>query len=397
MTTNPSSSSRRNIEALGSATRDYRWGLMREVMDREKLDALGFMSGTFIKFASNWSLDVSLFERPTLFVFPRNGEPFAILHELSTNSLRYSRDTDSLWVSDVSFYAEHPQVINRLPLSLQWNDVVVARLESAGLQHSRIGIDGSRVGRVGGTVLGWPKVSELLPRLRLENVATACSEMLVVKHMEEIALTREAASLANWGQEHWPNVARADRLTGEVDMQLGAMLVEEAARRYPPGVELTVRCHTRSSPGTWFGDVQSAKIEAGHPLVTSIEVELNALGVMNERTRFFGKPSARQKQLFEAMHAANEAALRAAELGKPESSMGAAAQGAFARDGLTKLVLDEGPSSSKSLRERQLVIVSPGLYEWGTGGFRHGDLLLVGRSSELLTTTPKDLSTQTIL
>src|SRR4249920_1966316 len=58
--------------------------MLQELMDREKVDALAFMSEGLIKFASNWSLDVASFERPTVFVFPRDGEPFGILHELST-------------------------------------------------------------------------------------------------------------------------------------------------------------------------------------------------------------------------------------------------------------------------------------------------------------------------
>ena len=39
---------------LGPATRDYRFGLMREMMDREGYDALAFTQGDFFKFVTNF-------------------------------------------------------------------------------------------------------------------------------------------------------------------------------------------------------------------------------------------------------------------------------------------------------------------------------------------------------
>src|SRR5690348_9067904 len=63
---------------VGPATRDYRTKLMRDLMDRERLDALAFTSNAYIKFAMNFNTDVLFFERPTLCVIPRNGAPFAV-------------------------------------------------------------------------------------------------------------------------------------------------------------------------------------------------------------------------------------------------------------------------------------------------------------------------------
>ncbi len=386
----------RAIGALSHATRDYRFGLMRELMDREKLDALAFMTDAFIKFASNWSLDVASFERPTLFVFPRNGAPFALLHELSTSGLRFARDMHSLWVDDVEFYAEHPRVRNRLPLSFQWNDWVAARLERAGLQHGRIGIDSDELARVGGTLLGLARVRELLPDLQLENVAGKCAEMLVVKHEEELAILRAAADLANWGQERWHEQVKPGLLTAEVDTRVASLIVEEAARRYPPGVELAVACQTISSPGTWFGTVPSDRVENGSALVTSVTAQLNALGATSERTRFYGQPSQRLRQLFEAARAASEAACQAAVAGRPASQVGMASRAVFERAGLMSLALDAGPTDPTPLKERQVLSIAPGVYEWGIGGCRHGDLVIVGKEPEVLTTTPKDIASQTL-
>jgi hypothetical protein len=58
--------------------RDYRFGLMRDLMDRENLDALAF-SADFLELATNFATDVQFWERSIVCVIPRNGEPFAVL------------------------------------------------------------------------------------------------------------------------------------------------------------------------------------------------------------------------------------------------------------------------------------------------------------------------------
>src|SRR5580704_19649060 len=105
---------------LGPATRDYRFGLMREMMDREGYDALAFTQADFFQFVTNFHTDVQTWERPILCVVPRNGEPFAILNELSTNHWRFSAEDQRLWVSDAAFYSEHPRLGVRAPLVSQW-------------------------------------------------------------------------------------------------------------------------------------------------------------------------------------------------------------------------------------------------------------------------------------
>ena len=49
---------------LGASTRDYRNKLMLELMDRAGLDALAFTSADFFQFATNFSTDVQVWERP---------------------------------------------------------------------------------------------------------------------------------------------------------------------------------------------------------------------------------------------------------------------------------------------------------------------------------------------
>ena len=208
---------------VGEATRRHRERLLNALMDREQLDALAFTTPDYFKFATHFTADVSGFERPGICVIPRSGSPFAILHELSINNWRFGLDAGRLWIADVSFYSEHPRVLNRLPLAPQWNELVAERLDAAGLHRARIGTDGS-------SLMG---ISRILPGLRVESVERQCRRLRWIKHPEEIGVMRAAASLADWTQERYREAIRPGRLLQELDAAMASQMAEEAARRMP--------------------------------------------------------------------------------------------------------------------------------------------------------------------
>jgi Xaa-Pro aminopeptidase len=393
---------------VGPATREYRVRLMHDLMDREQLDALAFTSADYFKFASNFALDVSGFERPAICVIPRNGEPFVILNELSTNHWRFGREEQRLWVSDASFYSEHPRIRHRLPLTAKWNEMVAEKLEQVGLHRSHIGTDGS-------TLAG---VAQLLPYLHVEVVEQQCRRLRWVKHEEEIGVMREAAALADWGQERYRENIRAGRLVTELDMCISGLMAQEAARRMP-GAELQIYCWTLSGPvsasphgaGSTMGNLAGAAIEKGHVLVNAVYPVIDGLFVENERTWFCGRPSKRQIQLFEAARLANQAGREAAVSGNPIWSIDAAAQEVFERMGVDDLICHRSGHglglgghdypvdmafNVNPLLERMVFSVEPGVYEFGIGGFRIDDTVVVGRTPQILTTTARDLQSQTI-
>lgn len=392
---------------LGSPVRDYRFGLMRDLMDRERWDAIAFTQADFFQFATNFHTDVLPWERPILCVVPRNGEPFAILNELSTNHWRFTAEAQRLWVSDAMFYAEHPRLTARIPLATQWIDLVAEKLKSAGLHRSRIGVDalGGPLARIPGAV----------PYLRLIAATADCRALRFVKHPDEIALMREIAALSDWVQERYREAIRPGRLVQEMDMAMAALMAEESARRFPGEHLEIMRCWTLSGPASCapHGDGKSsgARIEKGHGLVNIVIPRVNGLVVENERTWFCGQPSPRQIELFEAASAANEAACAAAVTGRPVSSIDAAAQAVLERAGVAHLILhrtghgmgvlghefpEDMPFNSRALMEREVYSAEPGIYEWGLGGFRHDDTVVVGGTPEILTKAPKDLKSQTI-
>jgi Xaa-Pro aminopeptidase len=376
---------------------------MRELMDREGLDALAFTSTTYIKFATNFAVDESWSERPEMCVIPRNGPPFLILHEISTNHWRYAVDSGRLWAADASFYAEHPRVRQRLPLVSQWSELLTARLEQAGLQSSRIGTDGA----------DFPRVAQRLPRVQFANVGRQCERLRWIKHDEEISVMREAASLADWMQERYRENIRPGRLVAELDSSMRAMMIEEATRRMP-GAEMTFDMGTLSGPASAAPNSAAhvgSRIEKGHVLVNIIAPAIDGLYIESERTWFCGEPTSRQVQLYEAARAANAAGAEAAVVGKPIWAIDAAAQDVFERAGLADLVFHrtghglglgghdfpiDMPFNDSPLQENMVFSVEPGVYEFGLGGFRLDDTVVVGKRPQILTSTSRDLQSQTI-
>lgn len=393
---------------VGDATRMHRTRMMQEIMNRECLDALLFSSPEYFKYSTNFDMDVSGNERPALCVVPRNGDPFLILHELSEPHWNIALETGRLWAREATFYSEHPRVRERLPLSSQWYELVAERLKDKSLQRAHIGTDGHL----------FPRLQNLLPQLRFEDASEACQRIRWVKHEEEIAVMREAASLADWTQERYRENIRPGRLAAELDMCMAALMAQEAARRMP-GTNMVIYCWTLAGPVSAsphgvcaFGNLAGATIEIGDVLVNAVYPAIDGLFVENERTWFCGPPSQRQIHLFEAARAANEAACAAAVAGKPIWTIDAAAQDVFEKAGLANLIRHrtghglglaghdyplDMPFNCAPLLPGMVFSVEPGIYQNGLGGFRHDDTVVVGSTPEVITTTPKDLKSQTIL
>ncbi|WFU06714.1 Xaa-Pro peptidase family protein (plasmid) [Rhizobium sp. CB3171] len=393
---------------LGNDVREYRYKLLNELMDRENLDAVAFASTEFFQFATNFQTDVTTWERPILCVVPRNGAPFVVLNELSTNNWRYAHEDGRLWVSDTSFYAEHPVLSNRMHLVHEWPEMVAEKLRSAGLGRGRIGTD------VGGGPL--QKAFALLPEARPLIKTQEFRSLRWVKHPEEIALMREIAGLTDWLQDRYRENIRPGRLLMELDMMMGAEFAQEAARRFPAQDVALLDLWSISGPPSAAphgdGKRSGATLEKGHVMINLIIPRINGVVVENERTWFCGKPDTLQERFFEVALAANEAGIEAAVAGRPVSGIDAAAQAIIEKAGFGSYIMHrtghgmgllchEYPGDMafnyRALLENEVYSVEPGLYVYGLGGFRQDDTVVIGEKPEVLTQSPKDLRSQTVL
>jgi len=391
---------------LTRKTFEYRRTIMRKTMEANRVDALAFLSADFFQWATNFHVDVQTWERPIIVVVPLDGEPFAVMNELSTNHLRGVTERGLMWVTDVALWSEHPRVGSRVPVRAQWAELVADRLRERGLARSSIGVD----------ALGGPlaRVPTLLPDLRLVQLTAQMREMRFVKCTEELDVHRAAGALSDWGQERYRENIRPGRRLQELDFTLAAMISEQAARRFP-GENAEIRCWTLSGPpsASPHGDGRptGATIEKGHGIVNICNIRLNGMMTENERTWFVGTPSNQQAALYEAARAANEAGTAAAVAGNPVAAIDAAAQAVIERAGFGEHILhrtghgmgvqgheypDDMAFCYRPLIAGEVFSVEPGIYVYGLGGFRLDDSVVIGAKPETLTNAPRDIKTNTI-
>ncbi len=371
---------------LTHAVWHYRRDKMTALMDDLAVDAIIFTSADFFQFATNFHTDVLPWERPIFAVVPRNGTPFLVMNELSTHHMQFSQEQGKVWITDITYYAEHPRVSNRLPLITQLPEVLAARLAAAGLARSRIAVEG------GSPVLA--HVGRILPEMVLRPATPECRSLRWQKHEEELAVMAAAASISDWIQDRYRENIQPGRLVQELDFAMASLFVQEAARRFPGEHFEVIRCWT-------LGDV----------LVNIVIPRLNGLTIENERTWFCGAPSAEQTRLWSAARAANEAAIAAARTGNPVCMMDAAAQAEIEKAGYADfirhrtghavgIIHHEYPEDmafcQRPLLDNEVYSAEPGIYAYGIGGFRLDDTVVVGDTPRVLTNTPKSLEYATV-
>lgn len=392
---------------LSHAVRDSRLEAMRRLMDRQRFDALILTAADFFQYATNFHVDVQTWERPIMVVVPRNGEPRAVMNELSTHHMMMARERGHVWLGEVEFYSEHPKVAERQYLLPQLPEIAAELLKRMDLATSRIGVDG---------IAGFlARAAAALPDVKLVPCLGDLRSLRWVKHPEEIAVMRQAAALSDWVQQRYRENIRPGRLVQEMDYQMATLMVEEGARRFPGANLEVMRCWTLSGPASAspHGDGAScgARISEGDVLVNIVIPRLNGIVIENERTWFAGQPSAEQRKFYEVARAANEAATAAAVTGRPVSGIDAAAQNVIEKAGCSQyirhrtghgmgIIGHEYPEdmafNHRSLLANEVYSAEPGIYVYGLGGFRLDDSVVVGETPEILTTSPRNIENQII-
>lgn len=380
---------------------------LTEFMDIHGLDGVAVLTPDNFLFLTNYFLDVAPWERPVAAIFPRDGEPFVIMNELSTNGIRMAKERGTLWVDDVTLYSEHPRITDRLWLLPQWSQMVAAQFALHGLSAGRLGVDAMP------PVLA--HVQALLPELRLVPEEVSLRELRWVKTAEELNLIRQVADLTDWGQVRYRENVRGGRFVQELDLFTASQIADEAGRRFP-GQNVEIRVRSERGPDSaaphGTGAPTGTVFEEGDGIVNIVIVRLNGLVVENERTWFYGQPSQPQVEAFEVARQAQEAAISKLVAGMRVCDVDAAALEVIERSGYGGHVVhrtghglgtaghefpDNMAFNQRPLLVDEVYSAEPGIYVYGLGGFRHDDTVIVGENEpEVVTHAPKDLASQTI-
>ena len=378
----------------------------RELEDAE-LAALVVLTPENFLYVSGYFLDVQPWERPVAAIVPRDAEPFLVMHELSTNHVRYATEHRSMWIPEVHFYAEHTRLEHRTYLTPQWPQMVADLLRHKGIRRGRLGVDAT-----GGPIGGVPA---LLPGLELVSAAAFLRAMREVKDEEELDLIRQGGEFSDWGQARYREHLAPGRALAEIDTLVAHEMAQEAVRRWPD-YKVEIRVGGLTGPNSAcphgisgnYGQV----VERGHGIVNIVIPRLNGYVCENERTFFVGTPSREQAAAFQAAFEAQEAAAAAFVVGATMADADAAAQRVFERRGYGDRIVhrtghgiglagheypDDMAFNVRPLVENEVYSCEPGIYLYGVGGFRHDDTVIVkhGRP-EITTKFPRDLESQTV-
>jgi len=385
-------------------TRD-RLAALQAWLDDHGFDAYLVTGVENAAYLSGWKPDVEPWERPIALLVPRRGDCALVLHELSVHGVRMARERGTLVVDDVAFYVERPAPGGRS--RIDWGTLVGERLAAIGVPAAA---------HVASDALPayLSEVAVAVPGVQVTVDPSPLVDARAVKSPEELALMRGAASLTDFGQEAFFELARPGRLIAEVDAETVRRMRVEGARRFPAS-DVSARAFSLTGPasaaphGTGAGS--DARIERGHGIVNIIITSLGGYFVENERTLFVGEPSAEQAAAYTCIREAQAAAVAACVPGAPIAGIDRAALAVIERHGFHDRVHHRAghgiglrghdlPAdmafNERPLRAGEVYTIEPGIYLWGVGGFRVDDTVVVGEPPEVLTTTARDLEGVTL-
>ncbi len=271
-------------------------------------------------------------------------------------------------------------------------------LEELGIRRLMVEQDHLTVGR-------FEEFREQLAPVVLEPRAPAADRLRGVKDAAEIALIREAAAIATRALAQVVPAVRPGARERDVALEL-----EFAIRRL--GADASAfPAIVASGPRSALphGAASDRVIRPGE--FVTLDFGAACRGYHSDITRTFltGEPTARQREVYEAVLRAQRAALEAVVPGRTTREVDAVAREALTGAGLGEyfghglghgvgLAVHEFPSLSPSAEEVVLeagmvVTVEPGAYLPGEGGVRVEDLVVVTETgAEVLTDFPKELT-----
>lgn len=305
-------------------------------------------------------------------------------------------------VDEVHTYFEYPQ---GEPMA-----VVGDMCEELGIAEGAVAADSdgspARNGYTG------PALSEVISGdVGVEEYVT---DMREVKSEAEIELIQEASRWANLAhrllQENIDVGKRPVTLSREIEAQASDRMLDTLGDQYRmqgSGAPVSVRFTTGEITYRPHSVNTANRVQAGDNIVSIVKAEVGGYETELERTMFVGEPSEEQRNYFDIVMEAQQAAIDTLAAGVPYAAVDEAVSEVYEKHGVTEsshhhtghnigLEFHERPfldvEYEGTLRAGELYTVEPGLFVPGVGGFRHSDTVLVTEDgSESLTYYPKEI------
>jgi len=335
------------------------------------------------------------YSRPVILIVTES--PVLIIPELeATHAQARSRVSDIRTYSDVGLGGYG----GKSPLHLAL-DLAVEVLRAQGISQ-RVGFEPA-----GLTFEGHAHLRETLGS-GLDAAGGIVEKQRMAKEEVELAQIRKGCALAEVGMAVEVDASTAGTAEVAIMAEGNAAMLREAAKRYPED-EISAGSRPVSGEKTVLPhSIPSGRqLRAGDAVIHGTGATVNGYYSEDERTIFVERAGPEQRELFEVMLRAQEAAIAAIRPGVPCREVDRAARGVIEDAGLGAAFIHRtghgigidyhelpffAPGDETVLEAGMVMSVEPGIYVPGVGGFRHSDTIVItADGGEILTPYPKNL------
>ena len=225
----------------------------------------------------------------------------------------------------------------------------------------------------------------------LVDITTTLEAIRAVKSSHELARITVANEIVMLGLDRFKEYAQPGRAEADI-----AAEVEATIQRRGHGYKgaRVVRAYAMvwsgedTAMGWWAFRSRNRAVAADELVMIELATVVDGYWTDHTRTVVAGRPTGRQRRAFEAVRAAQEAAISAACSGKTGSEVDAVARSTCQAAGFEQFPHHTGhglgfryherrpqlvPDSKDELLRGMVIAVEPGIYEKGLGGFRWED------------------------
>ncbi len=345
------------------------------------------------------------YSRPIIIIFPLEQEPTLIVPALDEEHAK----KESV-IKDIRSYVEFSLEEGEEQKETDPFQIMKQIVETHGLHQEHIGIEENFCSLSSISLL-----KRIFPKAAFSDSSEIIEQLRMVKSSDEIEAIRRAAELATYGVSRTIEEAKEGLTEIQLDTIGNNAILKRSSIDYPESV---LRFTVNMSPS---GPIRSAlphvfstsrRLQEGDSVIHTRVVSLGGYHGECERTFIIGEASQKQEKMFEVICTAQQATINAIKPGIKVSELDKIARGIINKAGFGKyfihrsghgigLELHERPSLKEEdptvLEPGHIFSVEPGIYIPEFGGMRHSDTVLVTEDSyEILTDSPKDLSSLTV-
>ncbi len=355
---------------------------VRAQLERLQVDAVALVPGPNLRYLTGVSFH--LLERLFLFILPREGEPVVVLPSLELPT----------WEAGAAFAAHlfgwHDSAGHAAALASAVE--ALPPIESLAVEHLRM------------RVMEFRTLQSVYPQARFSSAEDVLDPVRIRKDGAELEALRRAIAIAETALEEVVVEVSAGLSEREIANRLSAALLAHGGESVP--IDPIVLSGPRSALP--HGTAGARRVESGDYLL--IDFGTTIRGYHSDITRTFIVGEAREKKqraVYEAVRAANEAARAAVRPGVSCADVDAAARAVITAAGYGDafihrtghglgIDIHEAPSiaagNSLELEPGMVFTIEPGIYLPDWGGVRvEDDVVVTAEGAESLTGFDRDL------